>query len=210
MKFLLFLTTAFFSLSVSANCPGTGPTSTVESSGGLCTGSRVISDNGHAGTVSAIFGGGSDVMVKFDGYSTNNKWPSDRLARTYGCSRERFCVNEIIISDNGHRGTIAGILVNGEVMIRFDGYSTYNKWPTSKLSRTRGCTRDGYCMEDIVVSDNGHKGSIKAISKSKGQVQVKFDGYSTFNQWPTQRLGITDACQDRPRYGSRRPNDFEK
>lgn len=247
---------SFMSLSVSANCPR-------ESDGGLCTGARVISDNGLPGTVTAVFGGGSDVMVRFDGYSTNNKWPASRLARTMGCTSDRYCVDETIISDNGLRGKIEAVSPDGQVMIRFDGYSTYNKWPTSKLSRTRGCTRDGFCMEDTVISDNGLKGSIKAISKSTGKVHVKFDGYSTYNQWPTSRLGIafgctsddfcvndiiisdnglegkieaiyqsgevsvkfngystynkwpthrlgvTNACQERPRYGSRRNRDYD-
>jgi preprotein translocase subunit YajC len=155
----------------------------------LCVNDKIISDNGLKGKIKAVTPNGY-FMVKFKGYNGYNKWPASRLARTKGCTQNKaLCIRNEFISDNGLLGTVRGVLPNNQVMVKFKDYDSYNNWPTRRLAPTKGCTSDDYCVGDVIISDNGLKGTIKAISPDQ-QVMVKFKGYDSYNKWPTIRLSI--------------------
>jgi hypothetical protein len=160
-----------------------------------CVGKKVINDNGLRGTIGGVFQDG-EVAVKYDGYTSYNKWPLNRLARTEGCSEDNYCVANIVINDKGLSGIVTGVYLDGEVAVRYDGYTTNNKWPTQRLAYTTGCSSDNYCVNDVIINDNGLAGSVTGVYKD-GEVAVKYNGYTTNNKWPTNRLAVTDACADR-------------
>lgn len=160
-----------------------------------CVGSDVINDNGIRGNIAGVYQDG-EVAIQFNGYNTYNKWPVNRLALTYGCTYKGFCVGDKTINDKGIVGTVAGITYEQELMIQFNGYSTYNKWPMNRMAYTSGCTADDYCVGDVIINDNGIQGTITGVYLD-GEVAVNFNGYSTNNKWPTMRLAVTEACADR-------------
>ena len=163
-----------------------------ESSDKLCINDRVISDDGVLGIVKGIVPDG-DVMVLFKGYEGYIKRPVDRLARTKGCAENALCVGDQVISDNSIVGTVAGILKKNEVMVIADGYEGFYRWSTKRLAATKGCTANHYCVGDVIISDSGFAGQVKAIAPD-GDVMVAFNGHSGYYKWSTSRLAVTTAC----------------
>lgn len=196
MKYFLLGLGMLTSLSSFANCE-LNNTSTLPMNGesNLCIGSSIITNSGLSGTVEAVFPNGRH-MVKLVGYSGLHSYEANQLGRTAGCTSNKFCVDESIVTDSGLAGTIKAIQPNGEVSVRLVGYSGYHKYTTQQLFRRDGCLKRKLCVNDTVISTSGLRGTIKAVDTETQRAQVSLVGYSGHHKYQESDLGKTTGCND--------------
>ena len=103
---------------------------------------------------------------------------------------EEFCVDERVVTDSHYKGTIIAVYSDETADIKFDTGETHN-WPTSRISAIS--TRiNGFSVNDRVVSDSHHKGTIIVVYSDE-TADIKFDTGETHN-WPTSRISKIQNC----------------
>ena len=108
---------------------------------------RVINE-GKVGTVMEVFASG-DFNVKPDGgYSYERAvWTRASVSKSVKCYKQ-FCATDRVIKNGKKVGTVIEVFSNGQLSVRPDGGSTYEReiWPASSLGKGIGCTPKNICV----------------------------------------------------------------
>lgn len=95
-----------------------------------------------------------------------------------------YCVGAKVITDLGKVGIISGKIQDDKVAIAYGSNSVDYSYEISKVALTTGCTSDGFCVGDKVITDYQMVGIVRGVFQS-GKVAIEF-----FEEWDKERYFI--------------------